>query len=46
MNRFVFLALLSALAPTSVAAQGYPSKPIHIILPAMFVIYCCEMSAS
>jgi len=33
MNRFVFLALLSALAPTSVAAQGYPSKPIHIILP-------------
>ena len=33
MNRFVFLALLSALAPTSVAAQSYPSKPIHIILP-------------
>ena len=33
MNRFVFLALLSALAPTSVAAQGFPSKPIHIILP-------------
>jgi len=33
MNRFLFLALLSALAPTSVAAQGYPSKPIHIILP-------------
>jgi tripartite-type tricarboxylate transporter receptor subunit TctC len=33
MARFALLALLSLLAPSIVAAQSYPSKPIHIILP-------------
>src|SRR5437868_2752411 len=33
MIRFALLALLSVLAPSIVAAQSYPSKPIHIILP-------------
>jgi len=33
MIRFALLVLLSVLAPSIVAAQSYPSKPIHIILP-------------
>jgi tripartite-type tricarboxylate transporter receptor subunit TctC len=33
MSRFAVLAVLSILAPASVAAQGYPAKPIHLILP-------------
>jgi tripartite-type tricarboxylate transporter receptor subunit TctC len=33
MNRLALLALLCVLAPSNLAAQTYPSKPIHIILP-------------
>jgi tripartite-type tricarboxylate transporter receptor subunit TctC len=33
MTRLALLALLSMLAPSSVVAQTYPSKPIHLVLP-------------
>src|SRR3989442_4730567 len=33
MIRFALLALLGVLAPPTVVAQTYPSKPIHLILP-------------
>jgi tripartite-type tricarboxylate transporter receptor subunit TctC len=33
MNRFALLAFLCVLAPSNLAAQSFPGKPIHIILP-------------
>jgi tripartite-type tricarboxylate transporter receptor subunit TctC len=33
MKRFCFALLLAALAPGTVSAQSYPTKPVHIIVP-------------
>lgn len=33
MRRSLFLALFAALLPTPAAAQGYPAKPVRIIVP-------------